>query len=151
MKPDINKYKGIRPGKVIDRELKKRGLSQRELARQIGEHSQSLNAVINGHRSLTTALSIKLDRAFGYDEGFLLALQAYYNAFEYKLQEEKVLVSGTPDIRKIVFWDTIFDRLDWGRYRDTIIQRVLEYGSEDEKEEIARFYGICASELTKKQ
>lgn len=149
MKSDITKYKGIHPGKIIGRELKKRDLSQREFARQIGEHSQSLNAVIIGRRSLTTELAIKIDRAFDYEEGFMLALQAYYNVAEYKHREDSASVSGAPNIRKILFWDTDFDKIDWGRYRSAVIQRVLERGNKDEINEIVRFYGIDASELEK--
>lgn len=149
MKSDIDKYKGIHPGKIIDRELKKRGLSQREFARQIGEHSQSLNAVIAGRRSLTTELAIKIDRAFGFEEGFMLVLQAYYNVAEYKRREDSASVSGVPDVRKVLFWDTDFDKIDWGRYRTAVIQRVLERGSEDEINEIAHFYGMAVPELEK--
>ena len=87
MKNNINSYKGIQPGKIIDRKLKDLNLSQREFARNISEHNQSINAVITGRRSLTTELAIKIERALGYDEGFLLALQAYYNVAEYKRKE----------------------------------------------------------------
>ena len=149
MKSDINKYKGIHPGKIISRELKRLGISQREFAKQIGEHSQSLNAVITGRRALTTELSVKIDRALGFEEGFLLALQAYYSAIEYKNKMASESIIGTPYIRRILFWDTNFDKLDWGRYRDAVIQRVLERGSEEEKDEIARFYQISRQEMEK--
>lgn len=47
----------------------------------------------------------------------------------------------------MLFWDTDFDKIDWGRYRNSIIQRVLEKGNEEEREEIIRFYGIERSEI----
>ena len=71
-------YKGIRPGKIIEWNLKKNHLSQRELAERIGEHYQTLNAVIKGRRSLTVETSLKLDSFLGFDEGFLYMLQGYY-------------------------------------------------------------------------
>ena len=75
MRNNLDTYKGIHPGKIIDRGLKKLNLSQRAFARNIGEHSQSINAIITGRRQLTTELSIKIERTLGYGEGFLLALQ----------------------------------------------------------------------------
>lgn len=147
MKYNLDAYKGIHPGKIIDRELKNLNLSQRAFAQKIGEHSQSINAVITGRRPLTTELSIKIGSALGYDEGFLLALQAYYNVAKHKNKEASRSVTGIPKIRKMLFWDTDFDKIDWGRYRNSVIQRVLERGNEAEKEEIIRFYGINRSEI----
>lgn len=147
MKHNLDTYKGIHPGKIIDRSLKKLDLSQRAFARNIGEHNQLINAVIIGRRSLTTELSIKIERALGFEEGFLLALQAYYNVAEYKRKEASSSVTGIPNIRKILFWDTDFDKIDWGRYRRAVVQRVLERGNEAEIEEIIRFYKIQRSEI----
>ena len=147
MKCNLDTYKGISPGKIIDRELKSLNLSQREFARNIGEHSQSINAVITGRRSLTTELAIKIEQAFGYDEGFLLALQAYYHVADYKRKKAKASITGKPNIRRVLFWDTDFDKIDWGCYQNFVIQRVLEKGNKDEKEEIARFYGIERSKI----
>ena len=59
MKQRIEILKGIHPGKIIARELQKRGVSQRAFAASIGEHSQTLNAVITGHRYLTTEMAVK--------------------------------------------------------------------------------------------
>ncbi len=42
MKQKIEILKGIHPGKIIARELQKRGISQRAFAASIGEHSQTL-------------------------------------------------------------------------------------------------------------
>lgn len=151
MKHNLDTYKGIHPGKIIDRRLKKLNLSQRAFARNIGEHSQSINAVITGRRPLTTELSIKIERALDFEEGFLLALQAYYNVAEYKRKEASASVTGVPTIRKMLFWDTDFDKIDWGLYRKAVIQRVFERGNEEEKEEIIRFYGIQPSEIEKYQ
>ncbi len=38
------KYKGIHPGIILDRELKKRSLKQRPFALSINEHPQTFNA-----------------------------------------------------------------------------------------------------------
>ena len=118
MRNKIDILKGIHPGKVIARELKKRGLSQRRLAPMIEEHSQTLNAVITGHRHLTIEMAIKIERALGYEEGFLSILQTFYDIAKYKNEEANRLIKGVPNIRRILFWDTDFDRIDWGKYKD---------------------------------
>lgn len=142
MNYNIDILKGIAPGKLIGRELEKRSISQRAIASELGIHSQTLNAVIMGRRQLTTELALKLERALDIPEGFLLTMQAYYNIAEYKRHEASKSVSGVPNIRRILFWDTDFDKIDWGRYKHHVIERVMERGSEQEKQEIMRFYGL---------
>lgn len=140
-------YMGIRPGKIIEWNLKKRHISQRDLAESIGEHYQTINAVIKGRRSLTVETSLKLDSFMGFDEGFLYMLQGYYEIDQYRKARLSSAVNGVPDIRRILFWDTDFDRIDWGKNRDYVISRVMERGNRKEKDEIARFYGISSSDL----
>lgn len=142
MRTRIEMFKGIHPGKIIRRELQKRHISQRSFATSIGEHGQALNAVILGRRNLTTAMAVKIEQALGYEEGFLLTLQAFYEIAVYKNRIASTSVSGAPAIRRILFWDVDFDTLDWGRYKRAVIARVVERGSEEEKLEVARFYGI---------
>lgn len=66
----INALKGIHPGKLIERDLKKRDISQRLLAERIGEHYQTVNAVIKGRRNLTVEMSVKLDDFLGYEDEY---------------------------------------------------------------------------------
>ena len=56
-------------------------------------------------------------------------------------------VSGVPNIRKSLFWDMDFNSIDWGRYKVSVIQRVIERGNKSEREEIARFYNIDETKL----
>ena len=99
MRSEIDMYKGIRPGKIVGLELQERNLSQRAFAAAIDEHKQTLNAVITGRRKLTVEMALKIEKALGYDEGFLLTLQAYYERAEYKNRkatESDGCCSGTP-------------------------------------------------------
>lgn len=141
MNSRIDILKGIHPGIIIGRDLKKRNLSQRLFASQIEEHNQTLNAVIKGHRNLTTEMAVKIENALGYDEGFLLVLQSYYEINEYKLRLSAQMTQK-PQIRKSLFWDSDFEKIDWIRQKRAVINRVLERGNQAEKEEIARFYNI---------
>ena len=145
----INALKGIHPGRVIERELRKQKITQKGLAERIEEHSQTLNAVIKGHRSLTVEMAVKIEEAFGYEEGLLLTLQAYYDIAQYKIKKAQESAMGVPNIRRILFWDTDFDKIDWARYQRSIISRVLERGSREEIAEIARFYNLTEAELEK--
>ena len=146
---DYSLAKGIAPGKIIAREIKKRNISQREFAKSINVHSQTLNAVINNHRKLTIELSLKIEKSLNLPEGTLLMLQVYHSIQEYKttknqLTEEK----KKPQLRKILFWDTDFVRIDWIRQKDAVVRRVKAKGTKEEKEEIARFYNLSISDLS---
>ena len=143
----INALKGIHPGKIIGMELKKRSISQRDLAKWIDVHYQTLNAVIKGKRSLTVGMSVKIDDFLGYEDGFLNMLQGYYDVRQYHAKQASETVSGIPDVRRILFWDTDFDCIDWGKSKKFVISRILERGNEDEKREIAKYYGLRISDI----
>lgn len=134
----IKAYQGIYPGKIISREIRKRGLTQRMLANAVGAHFQTLNAIIRGRRQIPTELSFKLDRLFGFQYGTLLVLQAYYLGAQYT---EEASMSH-PTIRKVVFWDVDMSNLDWERHKDFIVRRVNSRGSQSEKEQVAAYYGL---------
>ena len=134
------KYRGIHPGHVLARELKKRSLKQRPFALSIGEHPQTLNAITKGRRGLNTALALKIEEKLGLEEGSLVLLQAFC---EIK-KEKEGRRSRTPDfsiLRKSLFWDTNIESIDWDRQYKAVIRRVLERGNAEEREEISRFYG----------
>lgn len=138
----FEKYKGIHPGAVIDRELKKRDLSQRSFAMSLPEHPQSFNAVIKGKRKLNTALALKIEHTLGLEEGALLMLQMFYDIEQ---EKRKAASSHHPDfaiLRKALFWDTDINHIDWDKYGKSVIRRVFERGDTAEKEEIIRFYGL---------
>lgn len=136
----IEKYKGIHPGIILEREFKKRGLQQRPFALSIGEHPQTLNAITKGKRKLNTALALKIEEKLGLEEGTLALLQTYFNINE----EKSKLNQNTPNLlllRKSLFWDTEINNIDWSKQYRAVIQRIFERGNECEKDEIIRFYG----------
>ncbi len=143
----INILKGVHPGKVIERELKKRNITQRHLAEETGIPYQTINAIIGGKRNLTIAQALKIEPILQYEEGFLLILQSFY---EIKQHKDKLLADQyptPPNIRKSLFWDADFDSINWGKYKQAVVSRVLERGSQNEIEEIQRFYGMSVNEL----
>ena len=136
----MEKYRGIHPGVVLERELKKRSLKQRPFALSLDEHPQTFNAITKGRRGLSIPLALKIEKALGLEEGSLAILQVYYDI----KQEKDKLKGSTPDLsllRKALFWDTDISRIDWNGQYKAVIQRVFERGNEEEKNEIIRFYG----------
>lgn len=137
---NLLKYKGIHPGIILERELKKRSIKQRPFAISLQEYPQTLNAITKGKRALNTALALKIEEKLGLEEGILAILQTYYDI---SIEKEKQR-SETPNLallRKSLFWDTDFNLIDWENQYKAVIERVFERGNESEKNEILRFYG----------
>lgn len=140
MERRFEKYKGIHPGIVLDRELKKRSIKQRPFAMAISEHVQSFNAIVKGKRGITTSLALRIETELGLAEGTFVMLQAFYDI----RKEKEKLAKGTPDLsilRKALFWDTDINRIDWQKQAVAVIERVFERGDDHEKQEVIRFYG----------
>lgn len=138
----IEIIKGIHPGKFIERELKKKNLTQRALAEETGIPFQTINAIISGRRNLTTEQALKIDQALGFEDGFFAILQTHYDIRQFKEKELASLYAEAPHIRKSLFWDVDFNKINWGKYKDAVIKRVFERGSKDEIEEITRYYNL---------
>jgi addiction module HigA family antidote len=137
----IEKYRGINPGAILERELKKKNIRQNAFACTIGIPAQTLNAIIKGKRKMTPEVALKIDVELGLEESTMGILQVYY---ETRLVRQKPGMALHPDfskLRRILFWDTDFDKIDWQHQQNAVIQRVFERGNEEEKNEIIRFYG----------
>ncbi|MES2448909.1 MAG: plasmid maintenance system antidote protein [Bacteroidota bacterium] len=107
----------------------------------MSEHPQTIGAITKGNRDMNTALSLRIEKALNLEEGFLMILQSFYDI---KKVKEKLADKKTPNlklIRPVLFWDTNINKIDWELHKEYIIQRIIERGNEQEKEEIERFYG----------
>lgn len=60
---------------------------------------------------------------------------------ERKVLADKASVAKRPALHKRLFWDMIYDKIDWQRSYRTIIQRIIERGTKAEWEELTRYYG----------
>ena len=69
----------IHPGEMIKDEIEYRGISQKDLAAEIGIPASVLNAVLNGKRAVTTEYALLLEAALGIDADIWLRQQAEYN------------------------------------------------------------------------
>jgi antitoxin HigA-1 len=147
MEKAIIKYKGIHPGLILERELKKRNLKKGPFALSLNEYPQVLNDITKGKRGLTPSLSLKIDSALGLEEGTMLILQAYYEIKREK-QKRKNSSPNLAQIRKSLFWDTDFNLIDWEKQYKAVIGRVFDRGNESEKQELIQFYGTKKIEET---
>ena len=131
----------VLPGLFLQRELNNRNLKSGRFAESIGEHPQTISAIIRGRRSMNIPLSLRIEHALALEEGMLMTLQVHYDI----VQEKRKLSSAHhPDIDKYrlsLFWDTSFDNIDWDAHSSYVINRVMERGNEEEIIETIRFYG----------
>jgi plasmid maintenance system antidote protein VapI len=143
MLPEISKIKGVHPGAILSREMKKRGLENRQFAISIGEFPQTISAISKGRRGINPHLSIKLGEQLGVNSEYFMLLQAYYEIEKEKLKLQKK--QAKPDLKlfhKTLFWDTNISDIDWQGQRRAVIRRVFERGTAIEINEIISFYGM---------
>ena len=139
MKTKLDILKGVHPGKIIERELQKRNISKRQFALSVDEYPQTLGSIIKGNRNMNVDLSLKIEDKLGFEEGFLMTLQVFYD-----IKLSKKDLNYKPDLskfRKGIFWDTTYEKIDWRLMKKSIIKRIFSYGNELEQEEIRNFYG----------
>ncbi len=136
----INLVKGIHPGFILERQLRKRKLPKGKFALSINEYPQTIVAITKGRRKMNTALALKIEQALGLEDGFFMILQVFHDI---NVEKEKTQVES-PDLQKlrpVLFWDTDIRKMNWEKQKSAIIRRVFERGNETEKTEILRFYG----------
>ncbi len=141
MEITLSKYKGIHPGLILDRELKKRNLKKGPFAIALEIYPQTLNEITKGRRLMTPDLSLKVDKALDFEAGTMFLLQACFEIDKAKLKQNSAHHPDFTIIHKALFWDTDFDKIDWEKKYKAIIRRVFERGNTAEKKEILRFYG----------
>lgn len=79
------------PGSVLKKELKARGIKQKDFAGTIGVPAPNLNELIKGKRNITEAIAIKLEEALGIPYQSWMNLQ---NRYHYVVKCREEIVSG---------------------------------------------------------
>lgn len=129
-------------GKILEIILKKKNLSQKELANMSNEYPQRICDYIKGQRKFTIKASLAIEKALGIDiEGFFYKIQTNHEIYNYIMEEERKIHPDLSIVSKGLFWDTRIDKINWIRNKEWVIKRVFEYGNEQEITEIIRFYG----------
>lgn len=144
MQNELSILKGIHPGFVLEKKLAERKLAKGRFALSINEFPQTISAITKGKRNINTPLALKIEEKLGLEEGYFMMLQVFY---EIKEEKKKRNLNYHPDLskfRKVLFWDTTIDKIDWEQHKNWVIQRVFERGSKQEQDEITHFYGMAA-------
>ena len=138
--PEYRRIKGIHPGAILKRELKKRCLKAVVLANSIDEYPQTINAITKERRGINPKLSIKLGDYFDIDSEYFMLLQASFEVKKALQKPYKNPLIGK--VRSSLFWDTDFNKIDPVANRRYIVQRVLERGNASEIKQLIALYGI---------
>lgn len=89
----------IHPGEMIKDEIAARGITQKELAKQMGVSYTVFNEILNGKRPVTTEYALLLEAALGTNASIWIGLQADYNM--QKVKQDKPFMKRLEKIRKI--------------------------------------------------
>jgi len=76
-------------GEMIRCRIAELGISQTELSVRVGEHTQTISAILSGKRDITIPLSVRLDEELGYSPGTLAVAQTRY-LVERELENKKI-------------------------------------------------------------
>ena len=90
----------VHPGLVLKEEIEYRGISQKQLARQMSVSYTILNEILNGKRPISTDYSLYLEAALGIDAQLWIQMQADYNLQVAKA--DKTVMQRILEIRKMV-------------------------------------------------
>ena len=112
MKDKIELLKGLHPGVFLQRELNKHRLKSGHFAESIGEHPQTISAIIRGRRAMNIPLSLRIENALGLEEGLLMTLQVHYDIIKEKHRLSQNKRPDIPKIRPNLFWDTTLEKVD---------------------------------------
>ena len=129
-------------GAILKEILKKERVSQKKIAERATIYPQRINDLINGKRKFTPELSSHLEKALGISTlGYFYKIQTNNDIYNYHDEQERKITPDLSKLHKVLFWDTVIEKINWIRSANYVIQRVFEYGNETEITEIIRFYG----------
>ena len=87
------------PGEILKDEIEFRGISQRQLAEQMGVQYSVLNEILNKRRPLTEKTALLFEAALGIDAEPLMRLQLKYNM--QTVRKDKSFTERLAKIRKV--------------------------------------------------
>lgn len=151
MLPELQRIKGIHPGAILKRELKKRNIKAIALANEIKEHPQTINAITKERRKINPKLSYKLGNYFNINHDYFMIIQAAFEVASFKKSELEMINPLEGKFRDSIFWDTRIELIDFERNKRSVIQRILERGNSKEIKSLIKIYSLetIKNEITK--
>ena len=98
-------FMAVHPGMMIKPELVERGISQKEFAKMLGTQPSHLSEVLNGKRSLTTELAMKIESTISLPAKILLSAQA-----QYELESAKSVIAKDTQHETVAVTIPVSDR-----------------------------------------
>lgn len=71
-------YTPTHPGEVLKEEIEYRGISQKQLSKQMGISYSMLNEILNGKRPVTETIALCFEAALGVEAELLVNMQTRY-------------------------------------------------------------------------
>ncbi|MDR1918132.1 MAG: HigA family addiction module antidote protein [Tannerellaceae bacterium] len=87
------------PGEVIKDEIEYRGVSQRQLAKQMGISYTVLNDILNKRRPVTAGTALLFEAALGINADIFMRLQLKYNM--QTARQDQTLAQRLEEVRKM--------------------------------------------------
>lgn len=87
------------PGETLRDEIECRGITQTQLAKEIGVSVSLVNELVNGKRDFSIEYALLLEAALGIDADFWINLQ--YNYSKAKAKKDQKFMARLASIRKI--------------------------------------------------
>lgn len=87
------------PGSILKGEIEYRGISQYELAKNMGIAYSALNEILNEHRPLTEKTALLFEAALNIDAEPLLQLQMRYNLQH--IRQDRTFIRRLSQIKKV--------------------------------------------------
>jgi addiction module HigA family antidote len=92
-------YSPTHPGEILKEEIEYRGISQKNLSKQMGVSYSMLNEILNAKRPITETLALCFEAALGVEAEMLGNLQTRYNM--QIARKDNRLKSRLQEIRRI--------------------------------------------------
>ena len=90
----------VHPGTLLKEEIEYRGITQKQLAQQMGVSYSVLNEILNGKRPVSIEYALYLEAVLGIDAQLWIQMQADYNLQVAK--NDKSIKRRISEIRKMV-------------------------------------------------
>ena len=88
------------PGEILEEEFRKPlGLTQEQLANALGVQRGSLNLIINGRRSVTPEMALRLSRVLGTSVELWLNLQQMTDIYEAQHSPQAKAIAKLPPLK----------------------------------------------------
>ncbi len=96
---NLTPFEPTHPGEILKEEIEYRGLSQRQLAKEMGVSPSLLNEILNGKRGLSAEYALLFEAALGIDAEPLIKIQSDYDM--QRIKSNQSFLERLAKIRKV--------------------------------------------------